>query len=192
MESTDSSSRAGAALAAILGLTADCPGTLDDPGAFLDAAHDAAGPAADAGVPEDPSCPDVPQSVFLPNCTSAGCHNAQSKIQGLDLQSPDVASRLVGVPATEGPGLLIDPSAPQSSVLYLKLTPMPPFGARMPLAGMIDDATIACVLAWVTEQANRAGDSDAGGDPDGGLPEAGQASEGGAAPDGGSQSESGK
>jgi hypothetical protein len=176
----------------MLWLTAGCPGTLDDPAAFIEAERDGGVvPAADAAVPEAATCPDVPQSVFVHSCTSAGCHNAQSKTQGLDLQSPDVARRLVGVPATEGPGLLIDPSAPSSSVLYLKLTPIPPFGARMPLAGMLDDATVGCVLEWVTEQANPAGDSDAGGDPDGGLPEGGQASDGGATADGGSQPESG-
>jgi hypothetical protein len=30
---------------------------------------------------------------------------------------------------------------------------MPPFGARMPFVGSpLDDATIACVLAWASEQ----------------------------------------
>jgi hypothetical protein len=184
------SSRFGIALAGILALTAGCPGTLDDPAAFIDAAVGeltADGGASEAGA----NCPDVPQAVFMPNCALAGCHDAQSKMQGLDLQSPDVASRLVGVPATEGQGLLIDPSAPFNSVLYLKLTAMPPFGARMPLAGKLDDATIACVLAWITEQANAAGGSDAGGDLDGGSTDAGQASEGGSTQDGVSPSESG-
>jgi hypothetical protein len=186
-----SSSRFAIALAGILALTAGCPGTLDDPAAFLDAAR-AGELAADGGTSEGgANCPDVPQAVFTANCALAGCHDAQSKMQGLDLQSPDVASRLVGVPATEGPGLLIDPSAPSSSVLYLKLTAMPPFGARMPLAGKLDDATIACVLAWITEQANAGGGSDAGGDLDGGPAADGQASEVGSARDGGSPSESG-
>jgi hypothetical protein len=163
-------------------MTAGCPGTLEDPAAFLDAAR-AGDLAADASLSEAGNCPDVPRSVFIPSCTTVGCHDAQTKTQGLDLQSPGVASRLVGVPATEGPGLLIDPSAPSSSVLYLKLTPKPPFGARMPLVGRLDDATIACVLAWVTAQGTTTGDSDAGDDLDGGSAN----TEGGAAEDGGSE-----
>src|SRR5260370_42219858 len=87
-----------------------CPGTLDDPARFLDAAG--AGDAvsgADAGGSEGGSCPDVPQDVFRTTCTSSGCHNAQDKAQGLDLQSANAPTRLVGVRATEGAGLLIDP-----------------------------------------------------------------------------------
>jgi hypothetical protein len=138
--------------AALLG----CPGALDDPARFLGAAGNDAAVAQDAELPEvgelpgdGASCPDVPQAILRSNCTSAGCHNAQDKAQGLDLQSPGVGMRLVGVPAREGPGLLIDSSAPSSSVLYTKLTSRPPFGARMPLAGALDDPAIACVLAWI-------------------------------------------
>jgi hypothetical protein len=152
-----------------------CPGTLEDPARFLGAtgndaalAGDAA-PAGDAQLSEvgellsdGASCPNVPQAILRPTCTSAGCHNAQDKAQGLDLQSPDVETRLVGVPAREGPGLLIDSSAPSSSVLYTKLTSRPPFGARMPLTGVLDDPTIACILAWIAHPTNDAGSS--GGD----------------------------
>jgi hypothetical protein len=183
------------ALAGVLGLTAGCPGTLEDQAAFLAALRTDGGLEADARTPEGgANCLDVPQAVFMPSCALSGCHDAKSKTQGLDLQSPNVASRLVGIPATEGPGLLVDPSAPSNSVLYLKLTPMPPFGARMPLAGMLDDAAIACVLAWITEQANAAnaaGGSDAGGDLDGGSADAEPTSDGGSTQDGEHPSESG-
>jgi hypothetical protein len=123
-----------------------CPANLEDPGRF----SDATGP-----------CPDVPQDVFVKVCSTPGCHSAVDKMLGLDLQSPDVASRLVGVHAVGGgTGLLIDPSSPAMSVLYTKLTPNPPFGVRMPFTRpALDDATIACVLQWITLQV-----SDAGGD----------------------------
>jgi hypothetical protein len=85
----------------------------------------------------------------------------------MDLESPDVVSRLVGVKATEGSGLLIDPSDPMASVLYTKLTTVPPFGSRMPLGGKtLDDSTMACVLAWVSESAGDAGPSDDSGGAD--------------------------
>jgi hypothetical protein len=104
------------------------------------------------------SCPNVPQAIFLPTCTSAACHNSQNPMQHLDLQSPNLAARLVGVPSTEGPGLLIDPAAPSNSVLYTKLSAAPPFGARMPLAlAPLDSEAMDCVLAWITQQVSDGG-----------------------------------
>ena len=144
-----------------------CPGALDDPARFADASNleeaaptesDDAAEHADADVVETSApptdgatCPDVPNDVFALRCTSAGCHNSHDKTQGLDLQSPDVASRLVGVSATEGPGLLISATTPSASVLYTKVTPTPPFGARMPLGAALDTTTVACVLAWIQQ-----------------------------------------
>jgi predicted CxxxxCH...CXXCH cytochrome family protein len=97
-------------------------------------------------------------SLLAQTCTASTCHSASNKAQGLDLQSPDVAARLVGVPATGGPGALIDPSAPAKSVLYEKLSASPPFGARMPLgAAPLDAPTLACVLAWITQVADATG-----------------------------------
>jgi hypothetical protein len=145
----------GGLLAASIG----CAGTLDDPARFLDAPDDDGGRlAADGDVPEiatpssDSGCPDI-GPVLLSDCTGAGCHNSMDKAQGLDLQSPNLAARLIGVPATEGPGLLIDPTTASSSILYAKVTATPPFGARMPLgAKPLDSATIGCVLTWIAQQ----------------------------------------
>ena len=134
---------------------AGCPGTLEDPARFLDDSGDPTGVAPEAAAAKRPgdsaSCPDIAQAVFLPTCTDSSCHSAQNQAQGLDLQSPDLAARLVGVASTEGAGLLVDPSSPSSSVLYTKLNAGPAFGARMPLgATPLDSATTACVLAWIT------------------------------------------
>ena len=150
-----------------------CAGTLDDPARFLDAAdsdvvESEASVTVDAQLPQGdeltslPTC-DAPQEIFLPTCTGTGCHNSQDKAQGLDLQSPNLAPRLIGVPATEGPGLLVDPTTPASSVLYAKVTAAPPFGARMPLgATPLSDQTIACVLAWITQAISAPSSSEAG------------------------------
>jgi hypothetical protein len=146
-------------LAAAIAACAGCPGTLDDPARFLVDVSDA-GIGGDAAT----ACPDVPNALFVPTCAAAPCHSEANKAQSLDLQSPDVANRLVGVPATEGDGLLIDPTHPSQSVVYTKLTSTPPFGARMPLGiTPLDDATLACVLSWVSRQTGSAG-SDAGSD----------------------------
>jgi hypothetical protein len=135
------------ALAGLVAASVGCPGSLEDPGRFSDAAT---------------ACPDVPQDIFGKVCSTPGCHSSVDKMLGLDLQSPDVASRLVGVPATGGPGLLIDPANPAMSIIYMKLTAMPPYGVRMPFnEPPLDDATIACVLEWITAEVADAGAEDA-------------------------------
>lgn len=155
-------------LALLLVATAwGCPGTLDDPARFLEAdAGDAGEVNVEGAATPDAGCPDVP-TLFAATCTASSCHSASNKAQGLDLQSPDLPARLVGVPATEGPGLLVDPSTPSQSVLWTKLQPDPPFGARMPLsAAPLDSATTACVLVWIeTLEATDAGSAgNVGGD----------------------------
>ena len=130
---------------ALVTATVGCAGTLKDASAYED------GGGGDGGAG---ACPDIPDFLAA-TCTGSGCHGSSNKAQGLDLQSPDVASRLVGISATEGPGLLIAPSSPSDSILYLKLTATPPFGARMPLGGTpLDASTLACVLAWITQEAS--------------------------------------
>jgi hypothetical protein len=140
-----------------------CPGSLDDPSRFL----------TDGGEGGGSGCPDIPSQVFAMVCSSAGCHSTADKIQGLDLQSPNVASRLVGVCARGG-GLLIDPTNPMHSVIYEKVTIAPPFGLRMPLNNPpLDDPTIACLLAWVSQQQGSGGGCGDGGAPEAGAPETG-------------------
>ncbi len=134
------------------------PGSLDDPGRFdvngSPSGTGIGGGGQDGGgagilLGEGGACPDIPQ-FFAATCTASTCHNASDEAQGLNLQSPDVTSRLVSVMATEGPGLLVDPSAPSASVLYLKLTASPPFGAQMPLGQKpLPGAMTACVLDWI-------------------------------------------
>jgi hypothetical protein len=174
-------------LVGLLGASVGCAETVDDPSRALDAAGaiDDAGANGNGGGGGDgngnvmetggfsrdaASCPDVPQEVLVPDCAGAGCHSSRDKAQGLDLQSPNLAARLVGAAATEGSGLLIDPAAPSSSVLYTKLTATPPFGARMPLGAALDGTTTGCVLAWVIQQATSVTSVETGSD--GGAPDA--------------------
>jgi hypothetical protein len=119
-----------------------CPASLDDPSRFFGTS----GGGGDV-------CSDIPNDLFIPTCAGSGCHNPTDMMQGLDLRSPNVLARLVGVRATGGAGLLIDPAQPELSVLYTKLTFDPPYGARMPFGKEpLDDVTIGCVLSWI--QAN--------------------------------------
>jgi hypothetical protein len=127
-----------------------CAGTLEDPGRFL-GEDGGAGPGMGTSAESGPSCGDLASTVFKPRCALGGCHSTASMSQGLDLESPDVLGRLEGKPARGGPGVLIDPGGdPSRSVLYLKLTPDPPFGTQMPAVGAkLDDPTMACVASWI-------------------------------------------
>jgi hypothetical protein len=144
-----------------------CAGTLTDPDAFLEPSEAGAVRAlgTDAGTT---SCPDIP-TMLAQTCGIAGCHGASTKTEGLDLASPNVASRLVGVHAVEGSGLLIDPANPPASVIYTKLQPSPPFGVRMPPLNPLDAITTRCVFAWVTQVAASAPTAGGVMPADGGL-----------------------
>ncbi|MEO6600741.1 MAG: hypothetical protein ABIQ16_12760, partial [Polyangiaceae bacterium] len=131
------------AFAATLGFLAGCPGKLDDKQSFVDyvpaeagaeaAAPMEAGPGA-GGDPTDAACGDIIDRVFAPSCGDTGCHGAVAPQQGLDLVSPNVASRLVGIAGQACVSVLADPSDPEGSLLFKKLLPAPGCGAQMPLA----------------------------------------------------------
>lgn len=125
----------------VLALASGCPGTLDDKERFL----------SDGGVG---GCGDVPARLFVPACGGTGCHGSKSPQQGLDLESPGVAARVVGQRATTCVGILADPKQASQSLLYTKLLDAPGCGARMPLARpALSDADAACILAWIAAQA---------------------------------------
>ena len=134
----------GVALAALGG----CPGTLENKYLYEDALEDAGNVSTDAGP-----CGNVITRIFVPSCGDTGCHGAVAPQQGLDLVSPGVASRVVGVTGKGCPVTLADPSAPEQSLIYTKLSPTPSCGSPMPLArAPLTDDDIACVLAWIAAQ----------------------------------------
>jgi len=118
------------ALAIIL-FAAGCPGSLADPSRFTAA------------------CADVPSETFVSRCATAGCHSVDAHAGALDLESPGVAARLVGVAASGGEGLLIDPDNSDASIIVRKLTPSPPFGQQDPPGAPLDAATLDCIRDWV-------------------------------------------
>lgn len=146
-----------------------CPGTLEDKQRFLAAAGSAgatsggrdggssaagsdAGPDPDAG-PDLGPCGDVVARIFVPSCGGTGCHGATAAQQDLDLVSPGVAQRVVGVPGLGCSTLLADPANPEASLIYQKLSPTPPCGSPMPLARpALGDEDAACILAWIAAQ----------------------------------------
>jgi hypothetical protein len=154
------------ALGAALCFLTACPGKLHDKEGFLlyaathDAAthdatvHDDGGDTVPGNVAVDASlCGDVVTRIFVVQCGDGGCHGALSPQQGLDLVSPGVASRVVGVAAKGCVATLADPKNPQNSLLYQKLAPKPPCGSQMPLARTpLSTADASCLLNWIAAQ----------------------------------------
>jgi hypothetical protein len=129
-------------------LLAACPGTLADKELYEAALDGSKGPSGEGGP-----CGDVVARIFVPNCGGTACHGATAPQQDLDLVSPGVASRVVGVAGKECAGALADPADPEGSLIYQKLLPNPPCGGQMPLARPpLGRAEAQCVLAWIAAQ----------------------------------------
>lgn len=154
----------GAPVIASLALFAGgCVGGIDDPQRFGDGTY----------------CPpdvDV-ERMFTERCGGAICHGAGAEpAGGLDLESPGLAERMVGVPAEECSGWVrIDPDDPDASFLIAKLEGPPPgCGERMPFVGHLTPNEITCVRDWIVSvSGGEGGGGGAGGgsgDADGGAP----------------------
>lgn len=115
---------------------AGCPGSLEHPEQFL-------GP-----------CLDAPTEIFPQRCGDSDCHDAEAPAGDLDLVSPGVETRVVGQEASGGPGTIVDPDAPEESIMWLKISSdNPPFGTRMPqVGGNLSSYERECVLEWIEEQ----------------------------------------
>jgi hypothetical protein len=164
-----------AALCAAAG-AGGCAGALEDPARFVYLLEDAGKPAdagpPDAGPPADAG-PDAgadagsdggaggsgcdPVTAFFgPSCATGACHSADRQQGDLDLASPGMPGRLIGRSVNGYPGLLIiDPTNPDNSLLYTKVTSNPPGnGFQMPLgADPLSDLQVACLLDWVRSAA---------------------------------------
>jgi hypothetical protein len=135
-------------------------------GSSGDASHDPGGPstssrvcrlssepAFDAGADAAPACHDVPAFIFGEVCSGGICHHAGSgQAAHLDLESPCVADRLVGVASTCMHEPLVDPNDPDGGFLLEKLSATKPKcgGASMPYGNHLPARELACVRKWVT------------------------------------------
>lgn len=146
---------ASLAVFAFATVVAGCAGDLDDESKFTD------------GGTSGFTCTDAVKDVFAKSCVT-GCHSSSAAASSgnLDLETTGIAARLVGKKAAGGPGMLIDSSNVESSVMLTKLKNPPPFGARMPFgSAALTDAQTKCVHDWVVAQAGSG--SDAGTDSGG-------------------------
>lgn len=127
-----------------LGLAA-CPGRIDDPTAFLGFVGDSSVASCTLGVSA------VENQIIRPRCATANCHERSMPAGRLDLESPNLAARLVNVPAAGCMGqVLVSPASPAQSYFIGKLGPSPRCGDRMPLGSpALTASEVACVRLWV-------------------------------------------
>src|SRR4051794_12847153 len=76
--------------AAALGLAA-CPGRITNPEELIGGSG---APVCSLGVGN------VESQLFRDRCATSGCHDQTSRAGGLDMGSPNVSARLVGVPSS--------------------------------------------------------------------------------------------
>jgi hypothetical protein len=116
----------GLALPALLA----CPGSLVDPERFL-TGGDAGGMACD-----------VENDIFKLKCGTAGCHDATTVAQGLDLATTGVKTRLGSQLAT----CTSAAGQPLAAFLLVKVKPNPTCGGPMPLGlTALDAAELKCL-----------------------------------------------
>ena len=78
----------------------------------------------------------VQQQIFTQSCAFSGCHGGDSPAQGLSLAAGDAYDEIVNVPSNQSSLDLIEPSQPDDSYLYLKVTGDSSItGSRMPRGG---------------------------------------------------------
>lgn len=156
-------------LGALLTL-AGCPANLEDPQRFADGGAITTGPGA---------IPTCLQTLFsgTGKCSGNVCHSAGAMpAGGLDLTSPNVAARLINVPATHGDidfdgggvtcpmAKLIDTSNPSASWLLIKINgTQGTCGSAMPQVGTLTSAEKTCIQNYVTTVSADAGTTMSGG-----------------------------
>lgn len=127
-------------------LAAGCAGGIDDPTPFIQA-RSAASSTGDAG--STPTCPNVETDLLVARCGS--CHSATTKSGGLDLSSPSVSTRLVGIASTGCMGrMLVETADPSTGVLFEKLGSTPSCGSAMPPVGaLLTAAELDCLKIFL-------------------------------------------
>jgi hypothetical protein len=97
-----------------------------------------------------PSTQSIYEDVFLASCVQAGCHDDKAQAGGLDLSSPDIEARLVGIAAGTCAGkTLVVPGDPASSFLIEKLAGQPDCGVPMPVGTTLPLSQLQCIDAWI-------------------------------------------
>ncbi|HSY46033.1 MAG TPA: Ig-like domain-containing protein [Steroidobacteraceae bacterium] len=145
----------GAAWPAVL-LAAFVSGCAGD-GVGLDASGAPLGAGNAAPPPLTADFQSIQDNVFTPICVR--CHSGPAAPEGLQLDAAHSYALLVGVPSAEVRTLLrVDPGAPDSSYLVLKLEGAAGIvGAQMPFGGPpLPQASIDVIRQWISDGAQPA------------------------------------
>ena len=128
-----------------------CAGCLDDIGPQVGAP--VAALCSNAAVGSSVSFSGDIQPIFDARCKACHYPNGIAPI-GLQVTGLNLSSYQTVIAGAIARAVVI-PDTPCSSVLYLKVTPGPPFGSRMPLSGppFLTDGEIQLIHDWIAEGA---------------------------------------
>lgn len=139
-----------------------CPANLENPERFDDAG---------VQMTNDPNAaPACLTTAFGKLCTTVGCHDTMSTT--LNLQTNDVASRLVNVPAKHAlvdaskcpSAKYVDTANPESSWLVIKLNgSQGDCGVKMPEIGTWTSDDNTCLTNWIQSLSTGSGAGGSGG-----------------------------
>lgn len=134
-----------------------CPGNLDNPGDFIGGTGGSGGQTV--------------EQVFLVNCGNAVCHDSNEPQAGLDLVSPDVASRTVDVNSIDpdcDTETIVIAGDPDESYMMKKILNEPGIcGGQMPVGTILDPESTEVIRQWIIDLGNVPGIINGG--PDSGV-----------------------
>jgi PKD repeat protein len=133
--------------------------TVTDSNGSVDPTPDTRTVTVEGGGGEEATFSAVQQQIFNASCAFSGCHGGGSPAQGLDLTEGNAYGNIVNVQSIQQPSLdRIEPSDPDNSYLYLKVTGDPSIdGSRMPRGG---DALAQDLLDLLRDWIERGAPSD--------------------------------
>jgi PKD repeat protein len=93
----------------------------------------------------------VQQQIFTQSCAFSGCHGGSSPAEGMDLRAGAAYGDIVNVPSNQSSFDRIEPSDPESSYLYLKVTGDSSIsGSRMPRgAAALSQRLLDLLRDWI-------------------------------------------
>lgn len=98
-------------------------------------------------TPGECDFPNAVQPIFSGSCS---CHAGAQPAAGLSLAAGEAYAALVNVDSSQAPGVpRVLPGDPAGSYLIEKLAPGPSSGQQMPVGGMLADAQVATISAWI-------------------------------------------
>ncbi len=101
-----------------------------------------------------PGFSEIQAAVLTPSCASSTCHAGGSPAAGLNLDSANSYTMLVGVQSSQDPGFMrVEPGDPDNSYLVQKLEGTASGGGPMPPNGALPQADIDTIRQWISDGA---------------------------------------